>query len=278
MKIQWVRNTKAERKPAATPGNKKAEGGKAGASDKASNAGADAASTQGGAEKEEEQKIVFSIIPDQILLNPKMGIMIQVRANSTTVGKIVESWLCNVTSGGDRKPKVAYNASIQGDFITPQLNFSEAKLFFKYLWEKGVPSMPIQKTLQITNGGPLPTTMNLLIDPPFSCATEKLSLQPASSDSVLIKFDPGMKQDRLSDNIAGKFTISHSGHPQKDIVQLQGEVCFPNLNILPPNIDFGCILNDTSKKKYLTLTNISEMPVNYEWSFLEEETLSPLKD
>lgn len=62
--------------------------------------------------------------------------------------------------------------------------------------------------------------MNLLIDPPFSCATEKLSLHPGSSDSVTIKFDPGMKQDRLSDNIAGKFTISHSGHPQKDIVQL----------------------------------------------------------
>jgi len=87
-----------------------------------------------------------------------------------------------------------------------------------------------------------------------------------------------MKQDRLSDNIGGKLAISHIGHPQKDIVQLQGEVCFPNLNILPPNIDFGCILNDTSKKKYITLTNISEMAVNYEWSFLEEELSSPLKD
>lgn len=40
-----------------------------------------------------------------------------------------------------------------------------------------------------------------------------------------------MKQDRLSDNIGGKLTISHVGHPQKDLVQLQGEVCFPNLNI-----------------------------------------------
>jgi hydrocephalus-inducing protein len=81
-----------------------------------------------------------------------------------------------VTSGGERKPKVAYNASIQGDFITPMLVFSEAKLFFKYLWEKGVPSMPISKTLDITNSGPLATSMNLLIDPPFSCATEKLTL------------------------------------------------------------------------------------------------------
>jgi hydrocephalus-inducing protein len=207
-----------------------------------------------------------------------MGIMIQIKANSQINGKIVENWFCNVTSGGDRKPKAAYNAFIQGDFITPTLNFSDPKLYFKYQWEKGVPSMPISKNLEITNGGPLGTSMNLLIDPPFSCATEKLALQPGQSDSILIKFDPGMKQDRLSDNITGKLAISHVGHPQKDLVQLTGEVCFPNLNILPPNIDFGCILNDTSKKKYITLTNVSEMSVNYEWSFLEEEMVSPLKD
>jgi hypothetical protein len=78
--------------------------------------------------------------------------------------------------------------------------------------------MPISKTLDIVNGGPLPTSMNLLIDPPFSCATEKLQLASGASDSVLIKFDPGMKQDRLSDNITGKLAISHVGHPQKDIV------------------------------------------------------------
>ncbi len=157
-------------------------------------------------------------MPDNIVLNPKMGIMIQFRANSPLTGKIIENWLCNVTSGGERKPKVAYNSNVVGDFIIPLLNFSEAKLFFKYLWEKGVPSMPISKNLEITNGGPLPTSVNLLIDPPFSCATEKLQLASGVSDSILIKFDPGMKQDRLSDNIAGKLAISHVGHPQKDIV------------------------------------------------------------
>jgi len=113
-----------------------------------------------------------------------------------------------------------YNTTVQGDFITPQLNFSEAKLYFKYLWEKGVASMPISKTLDITNSGPLPTSINLLIDPPFSCATEKLTLAPNRADQVLIKFDPGMKQDRLSDNISGKLNISHIGHPQKDVVLL----------------------------------------------------------
>lgn len=73
--------------------------------------------------------------------------------------------------------------------------------------------MPITKALDITNGGPLPTAINLKIDPPFSCAAEKLTLAPQKSETIKIDFDPGMKQDRLSDNISGKLNISHIGHP-----------------------------------------------------------------
>jgi len=32
---------------------------------------------------EEETKFVFTVVPDTVLLNPKMGIMIEFRANST---------------------------------------------------------------------------------------------------------------------------------------------------------------------------------------------------
>lgn len=134
--------------------------------------------------------------------------------------------------------------------------------------------MPINKILNLQNAGPLPTTITIKIDPPFSCSTEKVVLAKGGAETLSIDFDPGMKQDRLSDKIEKKLMISHVGHVHKDSLLLQGEVCFPNLQIVPPNIDFGCILNDTSKRKYLVLTNISEMPVSYEWSFLEEENLS----
>jgi len=89
--------------------------------------------------------------------------------------------------------------------------------------------MPITKTLSLANAGPLPTTVTLKIDQPFSCATDKLTLTGEDPETISIDFDPGMKQDRLSDNITGKLTISHANHPHRDVVPLQGEVCFPNL-------------------------------------------------
>jgi hypothetical protein len=98
-----------------------------------------------------------------------------------------------MTIGGDRKPKVVFNTNVLEKFIAPSLNFNPPKLAFKYLWEKGVASMPINKTLTLSNAGPLPTTINLRIDPPFSCATERLTLTGQEPETINIDFDPGMK-------------------------------------------------------------------------------------
>lgn len=42
--------------------------------------------------QEEETKFVFTVVPESIVLNPKMGIMIEFRANSFNTGKISEPW------------------------------------------------------------------------------------------------------------------------------------------------------------------------------------------
>ena len=226
---------------------------------------------------EEDLKQTFSVCPDKITLNPKMGVFIQFRCESSITGRVSEMFQCNSTVGGERKPRLVYTSTVQGDFIGPQLNYSDPKLYFKYMWEKNVPAMPITKTLDITNSGDLPTSITLKIQPPFSCNTEVLTLPPGNMESISIDFDPGMRQDRISGESVSKLSIIHKGHPQKDHVELIGEVCYPNLSINPSNIEFGCILNDTSKKKYITMTNASEMVCAYDWSFLEEEITSLLE-
>lgn len=216
---------------------------------------------------------MFAVVPDNFVLQPKMGIFIQFRANSFNKGKMTEQFVCTTVVGGERKPKEAYKTTCVGEFIGPQLEYSEPKLNFKYKWESKIPAMPIQKPLDITNVGSLPTTITLKIIPPFSCNTEVLTLPPGHKETINIDFDPGMRQDRMSGVNESKLQITHKGHPQKDFVELFGEVCYPNLNISPPSINFGCILNDTAKKRYITMTNISEMVCTYDWSFLEENNL-----
>lgn len=84
-----------------------------------------------------------------------------------------------------------------------------------------------------------------------------------------IDFEPGMNQDKVSDTITGRLAISHAPHPHRESVDLIGEMCFPNLVVTPSEVRFGCILNDTTKKKYITLVNESEKVCAYQWSFLE---------
>ena len=272
-KIQWTRvNKPNDRKPKTAPkeGNKEDE--KEGDVDK------DKTLDPEKKEENEELKFVFAVVPDTIELQPKMGIHIQFRANSFQKGEMSEQFICTTMVKGERKPKEAYKTTCVGRFIGPQLEYSDPKLSFKYKWEKNIPAMPIQRPLDITNVGNLPTTIYLKIFPPFSCNSENLTLPPGHKETINIDFDPGMRQDRMSGINESKLQITHKGHPQKDNVELFGEVCYPNLTIEPPTITFGCILNDTNKKRYIKMTNTSEMLCTYDWSFLEEETTSLNRD
>lgn len=88
---------------------------------------------------------MFTVVPTEITLNPRMGIMVEFRANSFQIGKISEPWQCQVVIGSERKPKPVFNSNIFGNFITPSLLFNQPKLEFKYLWEKNVQVEPIAK-------------------------------------------------------------------------------------------------------------------------------------
>ena len=54
-----------------------------------------------------------------------MGYKVQYRANSFNIGKVTENWQCLCTIGGDRKPKLAFNTNVIGEFGTPHLTFNE---------------------------------------------------------------------------------------------------------------------------------------------------------
>ena len=69
--------------------------------------------------------------------------MFQFKALSMKKGLLTEQYTLNVSGSNDRKSTVMLTSNIAGDFIAPSLNFSQQKLNFKYLWEKGVQMEPI---------------------------------------------------------------------------------------------------------------------------------------
>lgn len=221
---------------------------------------------------------VFHIIPEKVSLPPKSGIMFQFHAYSMKLGLQKSTWKLNVSVGNDRKENCIVTTIIEGLFINPSVSFSAEKLFFKYSWAKNVPLMPISKNLEITCNSELPTRFLLKYAPPFSISKEEFSLLPGKSASVRIEFDPGLKTDRISDTITSKLMIEHIDHTYKQHVDLIGELCFPNIKLSSDMVYFGSILSETSKKQYLKMKNISEMAINYEWSFLEEEVLAKTED
>ena len=86
--------------------------------------------------------------------------------------------------------------------------------------------------------------------------------------SVRVDFDPAFKTDRKSGELEGKLTISHLDHPHKDVIDLIGSVNFPNILLDTNVVNFGSILNDTTKKMVLSMKNTSEMKLDYDWTFL----------
>ena len=87
----------------------------------------------------------------------------------------------------------------------------------------------------------------------------------------MVNFDPAMKQDKMSGVLNTKMRIDHEDHPHHEYVDIEAEFCFPNVEIETKKIDFGCILNHTSKRITITMKNISVMSIYYEWKFAEAE-------
>lgn len=86
MKISWVRQVKPQKKD----NKEKAEAVAAKKQNQTVTSGLGTASEK--KDDEEETKFIFTVVPDTVLLNPKMGIMIEFRANSTQIGKMTEPW------------------------------------------------------------------------------------------------------------------------------------------------------------------------------------------
>lgn len=226
---------------------------------------------------EQEFDQTFAIIPEDVNLLAKSGIMFQFRACALQKGILNELWNLNVSTGDERSGNTLYSdINIHGHFIVPSVSFEPSLLQYNYEWKEGVKIEKQTKKLALTCNSELPTKFKIQIDAPeFSIKKTNFELLPGKIMTIDVDFDPAKKVDRISGSISGNLIIEHNLHPNRDMLKLVGEVNFPNLDfdmdIEKDKIDFGCILNHTQKKIKMRMRNSGIMNVFYEWKFADKD-------
>ncbi|OQR81932.1 hydrocephalus-inducing protein, partial [Thraustotheca clavata] len=220
----------------------------------------------------EDLQPIFSVFPASIELKPRTACTFYFRGFSTKAGLMREELICETRIGQEKNAKVAFATEIMANFINPRIETSKPDgLDFSYIYEEGVDMETQSQPLTLTNVCELPLSFVLRTQVPFSVDMWESMLQPKESVELNVEFYPGYKDDHMSRSINGKLVISYTGHPQKDSLDLRGEIGFPNLEFEYSKIDFGTILNDTQKSMHVKVTNVSKVPTVFHWVFIEDE-------
>jgi hydrocephalus-inducing protein len=220
---------------------------------------------------------LFTVTPEEITLRSRTATTFTFRGFSAVPRPLSETFILESKVGKDRYLKQIMETEVKCEVVNPLLEFSASQVSFLYTWEKGVDAQIQKSELIFTNASSISLSFVLKTEVPFNLNTYEHTLQPGQKLDLLVDFDPLYRDDRQSHVVEKALQITYRGHPQKDIINLRGEVVFPNLKFDLKEINFGCILNDTSKVIKLKAINACKIDVKYDWIFLEQTTAKQSK-
>jgi hypothetical protein len=214
----------------------------------------------------------FAVSPEEITLRPRTATTFTFKGFSAAPRCMSEMFILDSKVGKERNFKQIMQTEVKCDVVNPLLEFSSNNISFLYTWEKDVDAQIHKADLVLTNTSSITLTFFLKTEIPFNLNTWEVTLEPGQKVDLIVEFDPLYRDDRQSHVVQKTLQINYRGHPQKDSIQLTGEVVFPNLKFDMSGINFGCVLNDTSKVIRLRAENSCKIDVRYEWIFLEQTT------
>eukprot|EP00931_Biecheleriopsis_adriatica_P045665 TRINITY_DN2614_c0_g1_i1.p1 TRINITY_DN2614_c0_g1~~TRINITY_DN2614_c0_g1_i1.p1 ORF type:complete len:5069 (-),score=1280.39 TRINITY_DN2614_c0_g1_i1:105-14627(-) len=215
-----------------------------------------------------EMPPVFRVEPEMALIEPKSAFRFTFMAMSPTSGSVEDELVCTETlDKGGGAGKQIFRTFLKANFVAPQLRLSRTRIPFEFLWDKKRPIASITETLRLENTGPLEVRFTVQVQYPFSTDIEEGAIPPNATQELLVDFDPGYKADRKSGPIRQRMTIQYEDHPAVNVVELIGSVVWPNIELDETKLDFGTVLNDTSRKLEIRMTNPTVLTVQYRWCF-----------
>ena len=158
-------------------------------------------------------------------------------------------------------------SEVRCEVVNPLLEISEKEIQFKYTWEENVQPYVQKKEITLKNVSSLTLSFYLKTEMPFNLNGYEFTLQPNESAEVIIDFDPMYEDRRTSHTIEKALTVVYRSHPTREKVKINAFIAFPNLLFESQDINFGCFLNETSKRINVRVTNTSSIPASYEWVF-----------
>ncbi|XP_074407204.1 hydrocephalus-inducing protein-like [Zonotrichia albicollis] len=191
---------------------------------------------------------------------------------------------CDTIIGTDPKVERIIETIITCEFIHPSIEVS-AREFSFYVEKKPSDVLRLQyQPLSLKNTCLLPLDLMLDLEQPFQICDEAQQPlpggQPVRVDvgetcHLYIVFDPAYELDFKSWKTEKVLKIDMvRGHPFVERISLQGEVHFPNLQMQPSSLEFGCIRAGTEEVRSLKITNCSPLPVQYHWSFQSDSEVT----
>ena len=223
--------------------------------------------------KEGELPYTFTISPERATIVGKGEQEFVVEGSHDRVGRATERLVCKLT----KTHKVVFRTTVVGIFVVPLLEPSERSLSYNYIWEPVTGGdLNQSKPLSLRNISPMVLHFSLKAGHPITIDKTEYSLKSGESCTVHIGLYAGYRGDKQSHKLKTKLIIAYKDHPQREYVDLAVDIVFPNVTLsnsqgallsTPASVDFGCILHETEKREYLTITNTSRVSASYLWTF-----------
>eukprot|EP00794_Sanderia_malayensis_P018879 gene18879-20779_t len=226
----------------------------------------------------EPPRPIFRLKPDRMSLCPGQSQEVILEGYSHKPVQVKERMICHAIVGSNTGKEKVMKVDVFAEFIEPLVQFSERKVSFFVMKHPHTKLVKELKELLFGNVSKLPLRMLLNVEYPFqllqhenSAETTQMTLNLGVNDSlpIIVQFDPEYKDDSFCRSASSDLEITYEDHSNKDIIELKGDVYYPNLTFETEVVDFGCVLNDTEHIKYVTVTNSSPLKVEFKWSFQE---------
>ena len=151
---------------------------------------------------------------------------------------------------------------------------------FDYSHDPDVPLSLQTRPLTMRNVSRVPLEFSIASQPPFSVDREDWILEPDEAGTVSVTFDPDYRDDAVSHEVRSKLLIAYADNPHVDAVEMGADIRFPNLDVSAVAVNFGSVLNDTTKREHITIRNSGHVPARYEWVFdvYDDETELDVED